>query len=209
MDIINKISVEEKIVLIIKELFDIKKVKKGQILHEANSKCKELSLVISGELDVIKYNFDGKEQLISVLGKNEMFGGPLVFSEAYYPANIIAEKDSEIIEISKEKIMKLFIEEEFMLFFLKELGNKIIKLSQTIDYLSDNSIELRLLKYLKLQYVQQNTKIITLNMSKARIAKEIGTVREVVSRTFKKLENKGIIRNLSNNKIEILIKEYF
>ena len=105
--------------------------------------------------------------------------------------------------------MKLFIEEEFMLFFLKELGNKIIKLSQTIDYLSDNSIELRLLKYLKLQYVQQNTKIITLNMSKARIAKEIGTVREVVSRTFKKLENKGIIRNLSNNKIEILIKEYF
>ncbi|MBP6281783.1 MAG: winged helix-turn-helix domain-containing protein, partial [Leptotrichiaceae bacterium] len=103
----------------------------------------------------------------------------------------------------------LFIEEEFMLFFLKELGNKIIKLSQTIDYLSDNSIELRLLKYLKLQYVQQNTKIITLNMSKARIAKEIGTVREVVSRTFKKLENKGIIRNLSNNKIEILIKEYF
>ena len=105
--------------------------------------------------------------------------------------------------------MKLFIEEEFMLFFLKELGNKIIKLSQTIDYLSDNSIELRLLKYLKLQYVQQNTKIITLNMSKARIAKEIGTVREVVSRTFKKLENKGIIKNLSNNKIEILIKEYF
>ena len=60
MDIINKISVEEKIVLRIKELFDIKKVKKGQILHEANSKCKELSLVISGELDVIKYNFDGK-----------------------------------------------------------------------------------------------------------------------------------------------------
>ena len=46
-------------------------------------------------------------------------------------------------------------------------------------------------------------------MSKARIAKEIGTVREVVSRTFKKLENKGIIKNLSNNKIEILIKEYF
>lgn len=207
--LIDKILVDEELIKKLKKRFKTKKIIKGMTIHNSYSKCNELTLVIKGELKVLKYNIDGKEQLISSLNKNELFGGPLVFSEGNYPADVIASKDTEIIEIYKKDILELFHEEKFVIFFLKELGNRILNLSQTIDYLSENSIELRILKYLKNQCLKKNFETIYLDINKTLIAKEIGSVREVVSRNFKKLENKGIIKILSNKKIEIIKKEYF
>jgi CRP-like cAMP-binding protein len=51
---------------------------------------------------------------------------------------------------------------------------------------------------------KQKSNIIKLNKSKTFIAKEIGTVREAVSRVFKSLEDQGIIKIESNIKIKIL-----
>ena len=174
--LIDKILVDEELIKKLKKRFKTKKIIKGMTIHNSYSKCNELTLVIKGELKVLKYNIDGKEQLISSLNKNELFGGPLVFSEGNYPADVIASKDTEIIEIYKKDILELFHEEKFVIFFLKELGNRILNLSQTIDYLSENSIELRILKYLKNQCLKKNFETIYLDINKTLIAKEIGSV---------------------------------
>jgi CRP/FNR family transcriptional regulator len=205
---LNKIHLKKELMGFIKEKYIPKKFKKGNILYDVNTICNKLSIVIDGKLEAIKYNSKGKEQLVVELKNGDIFGAPLIFSENTYPVYIIALEDTEVIEIPKQDITKILKNDEFLIFFLKEFGEKIIKMSEIIDYLLDNSVESRLISYLS-KLKKSNTLEIDLDKSKNFIAKEIGTSREVVSRSFKILEEKGIIKIIDLKKIKILKEEYF
>ncbi|OQY42494.1 MAG: hypothetical protein B6227_02075 [Fusobacteriia bacterium 4572_74] len=133
-----------------------------------------------------------------------MIRGVLIFNEDKYPAYFIAQEKSTILEISKEVIFQLFTNKEFLLFFLKEMSQKIVSLSDIIEVLAHTSIKSRVARYLFKEMEIQGSNTIKIVKSKTFIAKELGSVREVVSRVFKSLENQGIIRTGATMQIEIL-----
>ena len=70
--------------------------------------------------------------------------------------------------------------------------------------MSYSSVKERVAKYLLRTSEQEKTNEIVLIKNKTRLAKELGTSRVVVSRTFKLLEDEGIIKRNSEKHISIL-----
>jgi CRP-like cAMP-binding protein len=182
----------------------LREADKNQVIYNPEEICKNFSVIIKGTVSVIKYSSTGKEQILAYYKAPECFGGVLIFNEEKYPAYFIAQEKSVVLEISKEVIFQLFAHKEFLLFFLKDMSKKIISLSNIIEVLAHTSIKSRVARYIFKEMEKQKCNTIKIEKSKTFIAKELGTVREVVSRVFKSLENQGIIKAEANMKIEIL-----
>ena len=186
---------------------------KKESIHRQGELCTNLSVVIDGEICGIKYSSTGKEQVLAYYGPSECFGGILIFNEEKYPASLIAEEKSLVLEIPKKVVFQLFDNKEFLQVFLRDMSRKIVNLSDIIEVLVHTSVKSRVARYILKEVEKQGSSTIKLHKSKTVIAKELGSVREVVSRVFKTFENKGIIRgdkcgNICVLNITELEKEY-
>nr|WP_246348222.1 Crp/Fnr family transcriptional regulator [Thermosipho japonicus] len=185
------------------------KVKKNDILHSTIEELKQVSIIIEGKLKVVKYTSEGYEQVLKYLGKNESFGEGLIFSGANYPSYIIAEEDSKILEISREGILELFSKNvDFLVLYLNEISKKLLNLSNVVDILIIKSIKERIIKYFSSLYKQQKSNVVYFK-SKQKIANDIGSVREVVSRKIKELIDENIIEEIDKNHIKLINLKIF
>lgn len=184
-------------------------INKNDVLHSPDEELKQISVIIKGKLKVVKYTSEGNEQVLKYLNKNESFGEGLIFSGENYPSYIMAEEDSTVLEISREGVLRLFREnEQFLVLYLNEISKKLLNLSNVVDILIIKSIKKRIIKYFSLLRKHQKSDCIYFK-SKQQIANDIGSVREVVSRKMKELEEEGIIKTIDKNHVKILNKTYF
>jgi CRP-like cAMP-binding protein len=182
-------------------------VLKNAILHSPKENINVVSLVLEGKLKVVKYSFDGNQQVIKCIEKGETFGESFIFSDKPYPAYIMAEKDSIVLEISKNTLLELFKDRNVMITYIKKISSKILNLSNIIEILLVKSIEERLIMYFSFLHKEQKSEIIYFK-SKADIAANIGSVREVVSKKMKILQEKGIIELIDKHHFKILKSFY-
>lgn len=202
LEFINLKILSKKYIKIICENSKIKEYTKNEIIYKQGDKCTNLTLVLEGKISGIKLLSDGKEQKIKTFKRGEFIGETLLFPNEEYPINIISIEKSKIAEISKENLLILLKDEEFLLNYMEQISKKIIKLSNIIEILSYSKIIKRLAKYFYELYFEKNSYIFEIK-SKSEIAKELGTHREVVSRNMKKLIENKIIEEVSENKIKI------
>ena len=75
----------------------IKKFTKGETVTTYIEKRSQICIVISGEIDLIRYDFNGNKTIIGHFIDNDIFG------EVFYPANTnnelfaVAHKNSEVL----------------------------------------------------------------------------------------------------------------
>ncbi|WP_129409109.1 Crp/Fnr family transcriptional regulator [Marinitoga lauensis] len=189
---------------ILEKYGNIIEIRKNEVFHSPDEELKQISIILKGKLKVVKYTPEGNEQVLKYLNKNESFGEGLIFSGENYPSYIIVEEDSKILEISREGVLKLFREnEEFLVLYLNEISKKLLNLSNVVDILIIRSIKERIIKYFSLLRKQQNSDIIYFK-SKQKIANDIGSVREVVSKKIKELENEGVIKTIDKNHVKLI-----
>jgi CRP/FNR family transcriptional regulator len=86
-------------------------------------------------------------------------------------------------------------------FVMDTYRNRIEELLQTIDDIAFRNMDERLLSYIKREQQVHNSSVITINHT--AVAEELNSSREVVSRLMKKVSEKGLIRLLKNQQIEI------
>ncbi|WP_320047456.1 Crp/Fnr family transcriptional regulator [uncultured Ilyobacter sp.] len=182
----------------------LREVNKNQVMHNLGDRCENLSMIIKGTICGIKYSSTGKEQVLAYYEAPECFGGVLIFDDEKYPANLIAQENSTVLEISKKIVFQLFQNKEFLTFFLKDMSKKIISLSDIIEVLIQPTVKSRVAKYILKEMEKQGGTVIKIEKSKTFIAKELGSVREVISRIFKNFEKQKIIKKISFDKVEIL-----
>ena len=182
--------------------------KKGDVLHSPREKIQHVSVVLDGSLKVLKYFTNGNEQILRYVRESETFGESLIFAFKNYPAYIIAMENSEILEVSYEIILELFENKEFMKSYLNEIGNKVFNLSNVIELLLIKSVEEKLMRYLCFLRHKQKSSTVYFE-SKQKIASDIGSVREVVSRKFKILEDKKMIKIVDRHHVKVLIDFLF
>ena len=106
---------------------------KGDILFSPCDKCKNLSIVLKGQIKLCKYTPHGKEQILSFINANEVFGEALVFQEAYYPVFVVAETNCVVGMLSRQSILEATLRsQEFTALFFEELSKKIMLLNEKV-----------------------------------------------------------------------------
>lgn len=164
---------------------------------------KQLPVIIEGRVKVYS-QFDAKELLLyEIMPKQSCI---ISFAAAIYnqPSSITAvtEIDTEILLIPAEKIGKW--KDEFPRFnqlFFDLYHMRYLDLLETVNQLIFNSLDERLINYLLKE--AQITGSNTIRLKHHQIARDLGTAREVISRTLKKLEKENKILQTSKG-IKIL-----
>ena len=124
----------------------------------------------------------------------------LIFSSyPYFRGDIIATKDSEIVLISKDNLIKLLTtNNDFLIEYMRIQSNFGKELNARIKLLSINNIQDRFLYYLHL-----NKDVISYNTI-TDLAKQLNIERETLSRLISKLIKNNII--IRDNKTIKVIK---
>ncbi|HKL22657.1 MAG TPA: Crp/Fnr family transcriptional regulator, partial [Tichowtungia sp.] len=166
-----------------------KTVKKRDILFMESAKGDAVYLLVSGSIQLIKTNLDGKETVIKTVKQGELFAEVILFEKPRYPVTAIARTEAEVIELPRTGFLNLLNEEEFRNDFMAMLMAKQRYLAERIQQLTSMDVEERFTEFLREQYGEQAR--ITPDLSKKDIASALGATPETFSRLLQKLEKRG------------------
>lgn len=173
-----------------------KTYKKGEVIFTPLDLCDHLSVILQGEVKLCKYSVDGQEQILSFLGRGDVYGEAIVFQGDHYVVTVIAERDTIVEMIHREELLTLTQRNKnFTLAFFRELTRKIKLLNNKVEMLSLKNIKQKIASYLLSLSKEQKSSTVKLPHSKQKIAFLLGTSREVLSRNFSEMEKEGYLQS--------------
>jgi len=180
-------------------------LRKGSTIIKEKQYIKSFIILLEGHIRVWKERNE-KEITLYYISPFETCAYSIVALEKQYQslvnAKVISEK-AMLIKIPIEKIQDWNNYPSWQKFIRNNLIDKYECILECIQNLAFKKVEERLLNYLYDFSINYQSKDI--NISHSKLANEIGTSREVVSRTLKYFEKKGVLK-LNYKKIKIIQK---
>lgn len=169
-----------------------RKVGKDALLFSKGSICSAVPFLKEGLLKIYLISESGRELTLYRILPGQMC--PLALLTAYskveYPAYTEAEEDSYVYMIPPETAIKWFEENHWWrTLFMSVLSENLLTLMSTLNSMVSESIKGRLVRYLLMHYGKSSL----VEKTHEEIAKDIGSVRVVVSRVLNELEKEGLI----------------
>lgn len=178
----------------------IKKFKKNDFLFHKGDFYNGFFILLKGSVKVYKITAEGRESVVHIVKPLSAFADIPLFDGSNYPANAQSLEESLLIFIPKEGFYKLISENpEIALKMLAGFSKRLKSLVTQIEDLTSLEVSNRLAKYILKEIKTSGSEklaepFIRLSPPKSTIASYLGTITETLSRTFKKLQNDGIIR---------------
>ena len=178
----------------------------GKLIHRSEGGCRGVMAVVSGALRVYCVSEEGREVTLYRVEAGDVciLSASCLMDSLVFDVLIEAVEETEVCLIPSAALHKIEEENPLVeLFIYKNATEKFSEVLWTIQQLLFMKIDQRIATFLHDESLRQ--KSATLLIKHEDIAKEIGSVREVVSKTLKYLEEEGVVR-LGRGKIEILDK---
>jgi CRP/FNR family transcriptional regulator len=165
-----------------------------------------LYVVQDGWLKVSKIAIDGREQILQFLGSGEVFNAVSIFSGTPNPASVTALETTHVWMISRDTMLRLLESNpRIARLIIQDLAGRITHLISLVEDLSLRTVEARLARLLLEQSI--GDKIHREKWAtQTEIASRLGTVPDVVSRTLRKLSDRGLIQ-IGKQEIRILDRQ--
>lgn len=180
-----------------------KTIPKGEVIFHEGDVCEGIPIIIKGIVRVSKIGKNGKEMSVyRVLpGETCILSVASVLSNHIYPLTAIAEEDVEAYVYPCEQFKILMtVSTKVQDYVYKTIIRRFMGIIQMVDEIIFQSTDERIINFL-LKSSKKDGDVIEITHDK--LAVEIGTAREVVSRILKEMERKGYIQ-LARGKILIL-----
>lgn len=183
MGILETLSLEEQ-----KNLKRIS-LERNEVLFREGEECFAVGLLLSGNLKISSYLYNGDEIIYNLINSNELFGNNLIFSSTpIHKGNVTALSDSTIVLFEKKQLLKLLKEnEQFLLAYLKAQSDFGKQLNFRIKLLSIGDAKERIMLYI----TSKKNAIYIKNITS--FANELNLARETVSRIIHDLEKEKTI----------------
>jgi CRP-like cAMP-binding protein len=176
-----------------------RRLKKDEILFMAGEEARGLYVVVEGSVRAFRESPDGREQVIHVERAGATLAEIPVFDGGAYPSTVAAEEDSILLFIDKRDVQRLFVEHpQIALAALKLLATRLRRCAALVETLSLKEVGQRLARFLLDEAKRKgkptkNGVEMEIKLTNQQIAARIGTVREVVSRAFTRLQQDNLI----------------
>ncbi len=185
-----------------------KQIPANTVLFRESEQCTHFMWLLEGSVRVFKHSPEGREITLyrvspgdlCVLSLKSLIGGE------GFPAVAKAETPLVGLMLNKSQFDRAVDEcGEFRRYLLEVLAKRLGDVIQLVSDVTFNRLELRLCCLLGKLFEHSAGK--PLQLTHAKLAHELGTTREMVSRILKELEHKQCIR-LSRGEIHLLSKEH-
>lgn len=173
-------------------------------IHEGEE-VRSAFFVLSGKMEVVRMAHSGREQVLALLEPGQGFNLASFFQDKKEnPASVRAALDSQVMVIPGRLFLSFLSEiPSFCIFVLRDFSSRLSQLTSKVEALGLYSVRARLVRFL---LDQADKKEPTLHWTQDEIARHIGTVRDVVGRCLRILEEDDLI-HLQRNKIKLLNRE--
>lgn len=172
---------------------------RGELLFLAGEVATGLFVVVSGEIRAYRVNSQGREQTLHVEGAGATLAEVPVFDDGPYPATAVAETPATLLFLAKEDFHKFIIRHpQVALTALKLMAHRLRGHAELVDSLALQQVGQRIARFLLAEGREHGSRSsagleVEIPFSNEEIAKRIGSVREVISRTLSRMENDGLI----------------
>lgn len=187
--------------------FKIRHFCNNELLHVEGEKCVYLEILLNGNIVNMQIDEFDNEIIIKNFERNEIIAGNILFgSSPKYPLTFLSQSDGDLLQVEKAFLFQLLINEPNILRqFLILISDRAINLGSKLKLPERKPLRESILEYLYSQSLLQNSKTITLPISKTELANRFRVQRTSVSREFSRLEKDGIIKLFHDTKkIEIV-----
>jgi CRP/FNR family transcriptional regulator len=182
-----------------------KRAERGEIILLEGESARALFFVASGAVKIFKTSPEGKEQILSIVRPGESFNDVSVFDDGPNLAGAQAMGAVDLYGIGKEEIANILKQyPQMALTVIRIMAKRVRQLLSLVEDLSFRRVVSRVAKIL-LEYGAERTEPRP-RLTQQEIAAMAGTVREVVGRSIKSLEENGTIR-MESRRIVITNKE--
>lgn len=176
----------------------------GKLIHRSEEGCRGLMAVVSGALRVYCVSDEGREVTLYRVESDEIcvLSASCLMDSIVFDVLIEAVEETRVCLIPSAVLHKVELENPLVeLYIYKNATEKFSEVLWTIQQVLFMKIDQRIALALHDERLRQKSNV--LSVTHEDLAKQIGSVREVVSKTLKYMEEEGLVR-LGRGKIEIL-----
>lgn len=173
--------------------------KKDELLFIAGQKAQGLYVIVQGSVRAFRESADGREQVIHVETAGATIAEVPVFDDGDYPSTVAAEEDTETLFLDKRDVKQLCMKHpEIPLAAVRLMAERLRRCAELVETLSLKDVGQRVARFLLSEarrHGQKTSRGTNLNLIQThqQIAARVGTVREVISRSFSRLQQDGLI----------------
>lgn len=166
---------------------------RGEVLFLRGEPCHGLYIVLEGAVRVYNSSSNGREQVIGVERSGSVIGELPLFDGGNQPYSAEAMSPSRLLFIPREHFLNVIhAHPELMQAALRALAIRVRRLLHLVEELSLHEVPERVARYL-LSQAKERGACFTLDYTHAELAAQLGTVREVVTRTLNRFRKAGWI----------------
>jgi CRP/FNR family transcriptional regulator len=181
-----------------------KHFKEGEPILNERAYIKAIPIVTEGSIRVMRTDYEDREILLYYIKAGEscimsFLGG---IHNDTSKVNAIAEEDTEVLFIPIDKVSLLIKEyPEWLDYIFRLYHKRFEELLEVVNAVAFKKMDERLLDFIKMKCEINHSS--TLIVTHEQLANELGTVRVVVSRLLKQMEEEGLVK-LGRNKITLM-----
>jgi CRP-like cAMP-binding protein len=167
-----------------------KRYPKGQPIFLEGDSATHVWFVKEGRVKAVKHMPQGRDLTICTLGQNHMFGTCCSFSAEHYPCNALAETDTVVVSLSMADFVDLMKKyPDVSRELVSHLSTRLRRM-QDMRTFDQESVEKRILHVLVHLVGEFGNHI---PLTRREVAEMAGTTVETCIRTFKTLEEEGLV----------------
>jgi len=177
--------------------------KKGKIILLTGDKPEYTGIVLSGQLHIIREDYNGNRSLIALITSGEIFAEALCcagVSES--PVTVIAAEDSIILKLGFIRILKTCpascsFHKRLLENLLRLIANKNMILQNRMEILELKTIRDKIMRYLD-SFVPKSGLNITIPFNREEMANFLCVERSALSHELMKMKRDGLIEYRKN-----------
>jgi|GEM_PF-6767881 len=168
--------------------------RKEELVFDAFEPCREMAVVLEGEIGLRHVEKGGRGLTIGRFQKGASLALGALFAESAPNLFVEAQKKSSTLRIKKATILALCHNSApFLDGILKEISQKTLLLSESVKRLALKTIRERVFHYLSELSREQDPPRFHLSETKTAIASMLGTSRSALTRELAKMQNDGLL----------------
>ena len=193
----------------------LKQIHVGTLIYSQGDACRAIAFVLKGGIRVYKTGENGREITLYDLGPGEtcILNASSILSGEGYPANAITSVDTEVALLDAGRFRQLMAASgNLREFIFSLLSRRLSGVMALVEEVAFGRMDERLMEYLRVKLFSGGLPETAgpepcglLNTTHQKIANDLGTSREVVSRLLKDLERRGFLRLRRNS---ILLRKF-
>ena len=177
----------------------VRQMPAGSVLFEADQPCTGFPLVLEGSVRVAKAAPNGREILLYRVdpGESCILSGSCLLGHARYSASGVAETDVMVLVIPPALFNELMVQHApFREYVFGLYGARLAEVMELIEEVAFRRLDTRLAQVL----IHRGP---VLEATHQKLADELGSVREIVSRLLRSFEQRGWVK-LERERVTVL-----